>query len=68
VARAVADAEIYNPRDPLPRFDSNNPTKNDLDDPLVQELTDLALVRAPGDVARNPASGNAQARACGDLQ
>jgi hypothetical protein len=66
-ARAIADAEIYNPRDGLPRFDPDHPEKNDLDDPLERELSDLGLLRAPADVARNPAMGNAQARACGDL-
>jgi hypothetical protein len=66
-ARAVADAEVYNPRQPEPRFDASKPLANDRDDPLAIELGQLGLVRAPGDVARDPAMGNAQAHACEDL-
>jgi hypothetical protein len=65
VARLVGDAEVFNPRGAEPRLDSS---QNDRDDPLHDELTNLMLVRAPGDVARDPANGNMQARACPNLQ
>jgi hypothetical protein len=65
-ARLVGDAEVFNPRDPVPRFDSSTGA-NDRDDPLHDELTNLELIRAPGDVARDANNGGMQARACPDL-
>jgi hypothetical protein len=62
-ARMVGDAEVFNPRGAEPRPDGNG---NDKDDPLYDLMTSLSFVRAPGDVARDPA-GNMQARPCPDL-
>jgi hypothetical protein len=62
-ARVVGDAEVFNPRGAVPRLDASG---NDKDDPLYDQMTSLSLVRAPGDVARDPTS-NMPARPCPDL-
>jgi hypothetical protein len=66
-ARLVGDAEVYNPRARVPRFAASAPAANDRDDPIYEELNTLGLARAPGDVARDPALGNAPAHPCPSL-
>lgn len=65
--RVLAEAEVYNPRAAVPRFDQAAPGMNDADDPLVAFMTSLGLQRAPGDVARHPMDLSQPALACPEL-